>query len=204
MIRISLLSILIVFNTFIYGQSDSSSVKKDSAVDSTAALLPKDMMLTQRMLWGEKGLMRQSKSFHLTEEGRDRELNIRNNMITAHRYLGYATLLGLASECVVGILLYNGKDVSGLHGGLAGVTNILYFTTAGLAFFSPPRAKERESGWSNAKLHKTLAVVHLTGMIATNVLGGMSENNSDLAKYHRVAAIATFGSYLAATVVVNL
>lgn len=173
-------------------------------VSEELSLLPRHMMLTQRILWGEKGLMRNFKTFELSEAGRDREMEIRSKMLFAHEYLGYATLAAMAGECVVGIMLYNGKNVSDLHEGLAGFTNTCYFSTAALALFTPPRMKDRPAGWSSAKLHKTLAVMHFAGMIATNILGGMSEHNHTMAKYHRAAAIATFASYFAATVVIKL
>lgn len=175
-----------------------------SPSQETVQLLPRHMMFTQRILWGERGLMRNFKTFELSEAGRDREMDIRNKMLVAHEYLGYATLASLAGECVVGIMLYNGKNVSGLHEGLAGFTNTCYFSTAALALFAPPRLKDRPSGWSYAKIHKALAIVHFTGMIATNILAGLAEDNHKMVKYHRAAAIATFASYFAATIVIKL
>lgn len=172
--------------------------------EQAAQLLPRHMMFTQRMMWGERGLMRNFKTFKLSESERDMEMEIRNKMLFAHEYLGYATLASLAGECVVGIMLYNGKNVSGLHEGLAGFTNTCYFSTAALALFTPPRMKDRPSGWSYAKIHKALAIVHFTGMIATNILAGLAEDNHKMAKYHKVAAITTFASYFAATVVIKL
>lgn len=159
-------------------------------------------MLTQRFLWGKNGLLR-----HSTANPRDekyRELNIRNKMITAHQYLGYATLAGLASECLVGIFLDNGKNVRGLHEGLGGFTNVAYFSTAALAFFSPPRQRGLEKGWNKTKVHRILSIVHFTGMIATNILGGLAGHNHNMVKYHEIAAITTFTSYMAATVVFKL
>lgn len=70
----------------------TDSVKIQVAAD---ALLPTHYPLTQRLLWGEKGLMRNFDSFKLSEESRELELDIRDKMFTAHRYLGYATFTGL-------------------------------------------------------------------------------------------------------------
>jgi hypothetical protein len=171
--------------------------------DTVRSLLPEKMLFTQRLLWGEKGLLRDSKS-SVTEAQRDKKMDLRSKIITAHQYLGYATLAGLTGECVVGLLLNSGKRVGGLHEGLAGFTNFVYGTTATLAFFSPPRPRSYEGGWNKTKIHRALSVVHLTGMIATNVLAGMLENNRRLVTYHKIAAITTFASYAAATLVIKL
>ena len=214
--RQKLILIFLVLSTGLAAaQTDSTSVvisspptktvMQDSlanATDSTQQFIPAKMMLTQRLLWGQNGFLRHSKSNMEAEQ--DRQLNIRNKMITAHQYLGYATLAGLASECLVGILLDNGKNIRGLHEGLAGVTNVAYFSTAALALFSPPRQRGSERGWNKTKVHRLLSIVHFTGMIATNILAGLSEHNHSMVKYHKIAAITTFTSFMAATVAIKL
>jgi hypothetical protein len=172
--------------------------------ESVASLLPKHYLPTQRLLWGQKGLMRHFDSFKLSEEGRDHELEIRDKMLTAHRYLGYATLAGMLAQGVVGERLYQGHTgLKGLHEGLAGAVNIGYFTSASMALFAPPRAKDRAPGFSKVKLHKYLSIVHLSSMIATNILSGMTENNSDLKTLHRATAYTAFGSFFASMVVIS-
>jgi len=173
-----------------------------NTTENTQQFIPQKMMFTQRLLWGKNGLLRNSKTN--PEDEMYREMKIRNKMITAHKFLGYATLVGLAGTCITGILLENGKNVRGLHSGLAGITNVAYFSTAALAFFSPPRKRGLEKGWNKTKVHRILSFVHLTGMIATNILGGLSEHNHSMVKYHRIAAITTFSSYMAGTIVFKL
>ena len=144
--RQKLILIFLVLSTSIaVAQTDSISevisspsaetVMQDSIANSTNTqqFIPQKMMLTQRLLWGKNGLLRNTTAN--PEDEMYREMKIRNKMITAHKFLGYATLAGLASECIAGILLDNGKNVRGLHSGLAGITNVAYFSTATLALF---------------------------------------------------------------------
>jgi hypothetical protein len=168
------------------------------------SLLPTHYLPTQRLLWSEKGLMRKIGYFTLSEESRDRELEIRDVMFRAHRYLGYATLAGMIAEGFVGERLYRGNSgLKDVHEGLAGAVNFGYFASASMALFAPPRATNRAPGFSTAKLHKYLSFVHLTSMIATNILSGMTEDNPSIRPYHRAAAYTAFGSFFAAIVVVH-
>jgi hypothetical protein len=178
------------------------------AVDTThsnvESLLPKHMLPTQRLLWGEQGVLRQLEPFTLTEANRDRELEIRSYMFTAHRYLGFATLAGMVAQGIVGQRLYNGDaSMKGLHEELAGAVNFGYFTTASLAFLSPPGRRDRAKGLTALNVHKCLSIVHLSSMIATNILSGMVEHNPGLKTLHRATAYTAFGSFLASTIVIN-
>ena len=53
-----------------------------------------------------------------------------------------------------------------------------------------------------ARLHKWLAVVHMGGMIATNVLAEKA-NDPKIKPIHRAAAFATFASYAAAIITIK-
>jgi hypothetical protein len=125
-------------------------------------------------------------------------------MFKAHRYIGYATLAGMVAEGIVGERLYRGhSNLKDLHEGIASAVNIGYFTTAGLALFAPPPSGNRPKGFSTYKLHKYLAVVHLSSMIATNVLSGMIEDNPGVKPYHRAAAYTAFASFFASMIVIQ-
>ena len=52
--------------------------------------------------------------------------------------------------------------------------------------------------FDNIKLHKILSVVHLSGMITTNVLSEQAGKNVDMKKWHRAAGMTTFAAYAAA------
>lgn len=183
----------------------TEKIVSDTLVEEESEpLLPTKYIFTQRLLWSENGLMRNFNHFNLTEEGRDRELAIRNTMLTAHRYLGYATLAGMIAQGIVGQRLSTGEyGLKGLHEGLAGAVNIGYFTTAGLSLFAPPRMRNRSAGLSTVKVHKYLSIIHLSSMVATNVLSGMIEKNPSLMPYHKAAAFTAFGSYFASLVIIH-
>lgn len=159
-------------------------------------LLPERMVFTQRLLWGEKGLMRASDSFKLTEENRERELKIRRTMLTAHQVIGYVTLAGMVAQGIVGGKLYNGRsDLKDLHETIGGITTASYFTGATLSLFAPPPLiNKKEKGFSSIKMHKTMAAIHFSAMIATNVL---AESNKDA---HKAAAYTLFTSYALAVI----
>jgi hypothetical protein len=179
------------------------------SVDTTTlitgeSLLPDRYLFTQRLLWGEKGLMRNFDGFELSLKNREREQDIREIAFKIHRYTGYATLAGMIAQGIVGERLYNGhKDMKDLHETLAGVVNVGYFTTAATALFAPPRINSSHSGFSTYKLHKYLAAVHLSSMIATNILSGMVEDNPKLKSLHRATAYTAYASFFVSMVVIQ-
>ena len=161
-----------------------------------AELLPERMVFTQRILWGEHGLMRSTEKFKLSEESRERELKLRRKMLTAHQVVGYVTLAGMIAQGIIGSKLYNGQsDLKELHEAVGNITTASYFTGASLALFAPPPLiNKKVKGFSSIKLHKTMAVIHLSAMIATNLL---AEENKQA---HRAAAYTLFGSYAVAVI----
>ncbi len=171
---------------------------------SETLLLPGKFMPTQRFLWGEKGLMRNFNRFELTPENRDRELNLRRNMLGAHQIIGFITMGGMVAQGIVGSKLYDGDyNLIKTHEVLATGINIGYFTTAGLSLFAPPKMLDERKGISTIKIHKALALVHLSGMIATNVLAQQLDKNLDLRSLHRAAAFTAYGAYAASMIVIK-
>lgn len=175
-----------------------------ATTNDSVQLLPDKFVFTQRLLWGQKGLMRNFKAFELTPEERQKELKIRRGMLVTHQIMGFTTLGLMVAQGFVGSSLYNGnmakKDV---HEALAAGINIGYFTTASLSLFAPPKMLDERKGYSSIKLHKALAIVHLSGMIATNILAAQLESNPDLKPYHRAAAFTTFGAFAASMIVIK-
>ena len=160
-------------------------------------LLPERMLFTQRLLWGEKGLFRATKLAPLTKAQREKELRFRRKLLVAHQVIGYATLAGMVAQGIIGSQLYNGNyKLYETHETVGQIVNATYFTGAGLSLFAPPPLINKKiKGWSSSKAHKALATVHLSAMIATNVL---AEDNK---KLHRAAAYTAFGSFGLAVVV---
>ena len=175
--------------------------------DSTAAepLLPRKMLFTQRAFWGPKGLLRTVNIAPLTPEGRAHELKIRRTMLISHQIGGFVTLAGFIAQGILGAKLYNAKgqdyvDTKVWHQRSAAFINITYGTTLALSLTAPPPVVGARPGFTSIKLHKYLAIVHLTGMIATNILAGMIDEHANLKPYHRAVAYTTFGAYAASIV----
>ena len=191
MIKFYSILTLLVFSQGIYSQVSSSLFDEIENKPNEVKLLPESMIFTQRLLWGEKGLMRKTDLFSLSIESREREMKIRRGMLTAHQLIGYATLLGMIGQGITGVQLYNGnKGVKDLHESIGAFTTASYFTGAGLSLFAPPPLVSIKSkGLNSIKAHRWLATVHFSSMIATNLL---SESNKS---YHRAASFTLFGSY---------
>jgi len=167
-------------------------------------LLPDKILITQRIFWGKRGLMRNFDRFELTPLKRQEELKNRRVMLVSHQALGFLTLGGMIAQGIVGFKLYNGDtNLRGAHEALAVGVNVAYFTTASLAMFSPPKMMNERKGFSSIKIHKALAIIHLSGMIATNILASQLEGNPNLRPYHRAAAITSFVALEAAMIVIK-
>jgi cytochrome b561 len=160
-------------------------------------LLPERMMVTQKLLWGEKGILRTSGIAPLTMEQRQKELKLRRTLLTTHQVLGYTTLAAMVAQGIIGGKLYNGDNsLYQLHKDMGTAVNIGYFTTAGLSLFAPPPLiNKKVKGFSSIKAHKTLATVHFSAMLVTNIY---KDKNRDI---HKSAAYTAFGSYAMAVLV---
>lgn len=175
--------------------------------DSATAqpLLPHKMLFTQRAFWGPKGLLRSLNIAPLTPEGRAHELKVRRTMLITHQIGGFVTLAGFIAQGLLGAKLYNAKgqeytDTKKWHERSATFINITYGTTLALSLTAPPPVVGAKPGFTSIKLHKYLAIVHLTGMVATNILAQMIHQNPDLKPYHRAAAYGTFAAYAASII----
>lgn len=169
-----------------------------------SALLPQRMIITQRMLWGEKGLLRTTGIAPLGIEQRKREMQVRRLFLKTHQAMGFVTLGGMIAQGIVGSRLYNGNyKLNEAHEAIAAGLNVSYSLTAAMSLFSPPPLIQRDRKISSLKLHKWLSVVHMSGMLATNILASRIEDNPSLKPVHRAAAFTTFASFAAAVVVIK-
>ncbi|GAB4052858.1 hypothetical protein [Spirosoma litoris] len=222
--RLSLFVLLFCVNLFAQAQDTTRIVRPAApAVDTTSAdqllagltdsltaqpLLPSKMLFTQRVFWGPNGLLRTMNVAPLTPEGREKELKIRRSMLVAHQVMGFVTLAGFVVQGILGAKLYNaqGSEYTRLfqaHQTTAALINVSYGTTALLSLTAPPKMLADRKGLSGIKLHKYLAVIHLTGMIATNILAGMIRQNPDLKPLHRDVAYTTFGAFAASIIAIK-
>ena len=174
--------------------------------DTSTSLLPNKMLFTQRIFWGEHGLIRGV--YSLTPINREKELKLRRGMLVTHQVLGFVTLGGMVAQGVVGAKLYNASgsnygNLKDIHEGLGAAVNLTYSTTAFMSLFTPPPLINRDRKVSSIRIHKWLAVVHMSGMIATNVLAGLVQQHPELKPYHRAAAYTTFASFGAAVIAIK-
>lgn len=201
--------LICLFSTQLYAQTDSTQNNSllqelNASTADQEKLLPNKMMITQRMLWGEKGLMRKFNRFELTPVKRQNELKLRRTALAAHQVLGFATMGGMLAQGIVGSRLYNGNNnLKDTHEALGAAVNFTYFTTASLSLFAPPKLIEERKGYSSIKVHKWLALVHMSAMIATNVLAERIEDRPDLKPYHRAAAYTAFGAFAASMLIIK-
>ena len=161
------------------------------------SLLPEKMLITQRLLWGEKGLLRKTGIVKLSLENREKELIVREKMLKAHQIIGYITFAGMIYQGILGGKLYNGDySVYETHKTLGKVVTATYFTGAGLSLFTPPPLVSRKKeGLSNIRLHKILANVHVPAMIVTNVYADKQQGNKSYKEIHKASAYTAVASY---------
>ena len=195
--RYFLISALFLASLMSFSQDGSDLFSMLEEPAEAPSLLPDRMLVTQRLLWGEKGILRTFGIAPLTLEQRQKELKLRRTMLTAHQVLGYTTLAAMIAQGIIGGKLYTGQnDLYELHKDMATVVNIGYFTTAGLSLFTPPPLiNKKVKGFTSIKAHKTLATIHFSAMVVTNIY---KDKNKEV---HKGAAYTAFGSYALAVLV---
>ena len=199
-----LLLVIMVSSAGSFCQDDALLRQLQSEEVADTALLPRKIIFTQRMLWGQEGLLRKWNIAPLTVDQRKKEMATRRFMLKTHQVLGFVTLGGMIAQGIVGSQLYNGKfELRQTHEALATGINITYSMAALTSMFAPPPLVNRDKNLSSVKIHRWLAVVHLSGMIATNILANNIDSNPELKPYHRAAAYTTFASFAAAMVVIT-
>ena len=190
----------------IAAQSDSLLQQLISAnhVDSSLIQPPAKMLFTQRALWGTSGLLKNRYSGNDLVANRQKDLKIRRTMLQLHQIGGFVTIGGMLAQGIIGSQLYKGDyKVKDLHENMGMAVNLTYGFTALNGLFAPPSAFSRDKKITSIRLHKWLAVLHLSGMIATNILGTQIEKNVSLKPYHRAAAYVSFASLATALVVIK-
>ncbi|MEK9609088.1 MAG: hypothetical protein VW058_05395 [Flavobacteriaceae bacterium] len=160
-------------------------------------VLPQKMIFTQSVLWGKNGLFRKTGISKLSIAQRQKELKVRNVMLKTHQIIGYLTLAGMVAQGIMGGRLYNGDyKLYDAHKTMGEWVTASYFTGAGLSLFAPPPlVRKKTKGFNSIKVHKWLAYIHFSGMIATNA---WSKDDRD---WHKYAAYTTFASYATAVLV---
>ena len=168
------------------------------------SLLPEKMIFSQRILWGEKGLLRKTGIVKLSLENREKELVLREKMLKAHQIIGYITFAGMIYQGILGGKLYNGDySVYDTHKKLGNIVTASYFTGAALSLFSPPPLVNRKrEGLNNIRLHKILADVHVPAMVITNIYADKQYEKKSYKEIHKVSAYTAVASYTLAMVTI--
>ena len=191
--HIILFFVLISVSNLTYSQNNQDFFEEFESLinDEKPSLLPEKMIFTQKILWGNKGLLRKTGVSNLTLENREKELIIREKMLNVHQILGYITFAGMIAQGILGGKVYNGDySYYDTHKTVGKIVTATYFTGAGLSLFAPPPLVSREKeGINNIKIHKILANIHVPAMIMTNVLSDEDK------KAHRASAYTAFASY---------
>lgn len=192
------LSLITMFVVILGIQAQDFAEEFESLINQEKpSLLPEKMLITQRVLWGEKGLLRKTGIVKLSLENREKELIVREKMLKAHQIIGYITFAGMIYQGILGGKLYNGDySLYETHKTVGKVVTATYFTGAGLSLFTPPPLVSRKKeGLSNIRLHKILANVHVPAMIVTNIYADKQQGNRSHKKIHKASAYTAVASY---------
>tara|TARA_B100000989_G_C19358064_1_gene392024 strand:- start:83 stop:718 length:636 start_codon:yes stop_codon:yes gene_type:complete len=192
------LSLITTFIIFINVNAQNFSDEFESLISQEKpSLLPDKMLITQRVLWGEKGLFRMVRISDLNIENREKELIVREKMLKAHQIIGYLTFAGMIYQGILGAKMYNGDySVYNQHKTIGNIVTVSYFTGAGLSLFTPPPLVSREKeGLNNIRLHKILANIHIPAMIVTNIYSDKQHEANKYREIHKVSAYTAVASY---------
>jgi hypothetical protein len=190
----------------VQAQTDSllQTLLVNEKVDSQL-IAPSKMLFTQKLVWGTNGIFK-NRYGNIEDpiERRKIDLRIRRKMLQIHQIGGFVTLGGMVAQGIVGSQLYNGSyKLKQTHEALGAAINLTYGLTAINALFTPPSTFKRDKKLTSIRLHKWLAIAHMSGMLATNILASQIQNNPSLKPYHRAAAYTSFVSLAAAMVVIK-
>jgi hypothetical protein len=199
------------FSGTILRQSSMLSLKADSLSDAKAKLekrlLPQNMSLWEKSMWGGSGLWRATNIAPLEPQVRQDELGIRRTMLTLHQIAGYATLVSMIGTAIYGQRVINGNfEVLDTHKAFATTTIVLYMTTGAMSLFSPPPLIRRDN-WSTTSTHKLLALIHFTGILLTPFLarqvakGNSAEDFDQRRRVHQISGYITTAAFASSIVV---
>jgi len=179
-----------------------------SGVSPARRLLPPNMSIMEKALWGESGFMRETGIVGpLSPPERKSELSLRRTMLTTHQIGGFVTMGFMWSAVYFGQQIVDGHpEYRRNHQYAVTGTIITYSATALLAVLSPPPLIRRDET-STTTIHKTLAWVHAAGMILTPILGGMVRHrrstNIQIEHFHQFSGYITTAVFTASMITVT-
>ncbi|MEE9571429.1 MAG: hypothetical protein V3W20_00095 [Candidatus Neomarinimicrobiota bacterium] len=191
------------FNSVIYSEENYKINPSVNQLAYSNILLRDSLSFRTKLLWGEKGLFRK---INLAPPDLKGEMKLRRNMLQWHQRLGLITLGAITYQFLSGKKQYNNNfdnfttERQKRHKVLGYTTYGLYLSTASLSLLAPPSRKQSK-GLSSTKIHKLLAIVHFSAMIAQPWLGykaARATNAADYDKYidlHNIAGTVTMISF---------
>ena len=194
--------------------SSSTEMSADSARgDSLSAplkrrLLPENLSFVERGVWGEEGLVRTTGILpSLTPQERRHELDIRRTMLETHLYGGIVTFGLMATADYFGQRTIDNRKSRSLfqdHQMFVALTIASYSATGLLAVLAPPPLIRRDET-STITVHKTLAWIHVAGMIVTPFLAkGRHPSSVDAQlRIHQISAYVTTATFAASMIVLT-
>ena len=87
---------VIFFPSNVFAQTKEDLFSLIEEKEEKQELLPKRMVFTQKIFWGERGLFRKINISPLNTDFREKELKVRRVMLKTHQIIGYATLFALS------------------------------------------------------------------------------------------------------------
>lgn len=194
--------------TQLYADSQSPLSSDSVATVPTPRLMPSNLSFMERWLWGEDGIVRGiGLEPPLTPNERRSELSLRRTMLTTHQIGGFVTLGLMIGAVYFGQQIIDGHpEYRRNHQYFVTATIISYSATGLLAILSPPPLIRRNEV-STTTIHKTLAWIHVAGMIITPILGGMIKRRSSSAMQsehiHEISGYLTTATFAASMIVVT-
>ena len=198
----------ISFENQLYADSGEPLPLDSVATAPKQRLMPNNLSIMEKWLWGEDGVVRGiGLEPPLTPNERRSELSLRRTMLTAHQIGGFVTLGLMLSAAYFGQQIIDGHpEYRRNHQYAVTATIISYSATGLLAILSPPPLIRRNEV-STTTIHKTLAWIHVAGMIVTPILGGMIQRRSRSAMesehIHQISGYLTTATFAASMIVVT-
>jgi hypothetical protein len=193
------------------GAEAASDMSADSLGVAPAAtkrrLLPENMSVMERILWGESGFFRWTGiADTLSPKERKHELDVRRFMLSAHQIGGFATFAAMVAGVYYGQKTIDGDFAAGrTHSSIIKTTILMYTATGLLALLTPPPLIRRDEA-NTVTTHKLLAWAHIAGMIVTPILASyISKRNpsSSSAHIHQISGYLTTAIFGASLVTVT-
>ena len=172
-------------------------------------LLPDNLSFFERAMWGESGMLRgMGIASPLSPEVRKHELSLRRTMLTMHQIGGFVTLGLMATTVYFGqrYIDHDQRNDLNMHQTFVAATIASYAATGLLAIFAPPPIIRRDE-FSTTSLHKTLAWIHVAGMIITPILAAVinrrGSSYSSQVHLHQVSAYITTAVFAASMIIIT-